>query len=103
MCTASFGGAETSASVYNGVSAPPTEAGGGEGLRAIDMLPLWGKEVLPILEQSLSFFEASLHFSELVCWRLRAASHALAASVQGLKEGWETEDDIVSMKSRAMI
>jgi len=38
---------------------------------------------------------------------MRAASHALAASVQGLKEGmrgmWKTEDDIVSMKSRAMI
>ena len=77
MCTASFGGAETSASVYNGVSAPPNEAGGGEGLRAINMLPLWGKEVLPILEQFLSFIEARLHFSELVCWRLRATATRL--------------------------
>ena len=71
------------------------------------MLPLWGKEVLPISEQFLSFIEARLHFSELVGWRLRAASHALAASVQGLKEGrrvtWKAEDDIVSMKTWAMI
>ena len=48
-CTASFGGADTpSYPDADVLSAPPNEAGGREGLRAINMLPLWGKAVLPI-------------------------------------------------------
>ena len=39
---------QTFVSVYDGVSAPPNEAGSGEGLRAINILPLRGKEVLRI-------------------------------------------------------
>ena len=37
-------GGTDSPPVDHGVSAPPNEAGSGKGLRAINMLPLWGKE-----------------------------------------------------------
>jgi len=58
---------QTSASEYVGVSAPPNEAGGGEGLRAINMLPLRGNALLPISEPSYrvsSETQSSQRFAE---------------------------------------
>jgi hypothetical protein len=55
---------QTAATGYDGLSAPPNEAGGGKGLRAINMLPVWGKAVLPISEQSLRVLKKSKQHGE---------------------------------------